>query len=92
MSTKRLEKIYKLKKHPDNPRVIKDVKFNKLVKSIKEFPEMLNDIELKDELYKHICDNIVMEYESANSVVDEDVEFTDNAEIEDAELASVSNE
>ena len=33
-----------------------------------------------------------MEYESANSVVDEDVEFTDNAEIEDAELASVSNE
>ena len=27
-----------------------------------------------------------------NSVVDEDVEFTDNAEIEDAELASVSNE
>ena len=41
MSTKRLEKIYKLKKHPDNPRVIKDVKFNKLVKSIKEFPEML---------------------------------------------------
>jgi len=41
MSTKRLEKIYKLKKHPDNPRVIKDVKFSKLVKSIKEFPEML---------------------------------------------------
>ena len=41
MSTKRLEKIYKLKKHPDNPRVIKDVKYSKLVKSIKEFPEML---------------------------------------------------
>ncbi len=38
---KRLEKIYKLKKHPDNPRVIKDVKFKKLVKSIQEFPEML---------------------------------------------------
>ena len=41
MSTKRLEKIYKLKKHPDNPRVIKDVKFKMLVNSIKEFPEML---------------------------------------------------
>ena len=33
-----------------------------------------------------------MEYESANSVVDEDVEFTDNAEIEETELASVTNE
>ena len=41
MSTRRLEKIYKIRKHPDNPRVIKDVKFKKLVKSIKEFPEML---------------------------------------------------
>ena len=41
MNTKRQEKIYKLKKHPDNPRVIKDVKYSKLVKSIKEFPEML---------------------------------------------------
>ncbi len=41
MSTKRLEKIYKLRKHPDNPRVIKDVKYHLLVKSIKEFPEML---------------------------------------------------
>jgi hypothetical protein len=33
-----------------------------------------------------------MEYQSANSVIDEDVEFTDNAEIADAELASVTNE
>ena len=41
MNTRRQEKIYKLKKHPDNPRVIKDVKYSKLVKSIKEFPEML---------------------------------------------------
>jgi len=41
MNTRRKEKIYKLKKHPDNPRVIKDVKYSKLVKSIKEFPEML---------------------------------------------------
>ena len=53
---------------------------------------MLKDEDLKKELYKHICDNIVMEYESANSVIDEDVEFTDNAEIEETELASVSNE
>ena len=41
MNTRREEKIYKLKKHPDNPRVIKDVKYHLLVKSIKEFPEML---------------------------------------------------
>ena len=38
---KRLEKIYKLRKHPENPRVIKDVKFQLLVDSIKNFPEML---------------------------------------------------
>lgn len=30
-----------IKTNPKNPRVIKDDKFNKLVKSIKEFPEML---------------------------------------------------
>lgn len=41
MQDKRLEKIYKLKKHPNNPRVIKDAKFEKLVQSIKSFPEML---------------------------------------------------
>ncbi len=35
------EKIYKIKLHPDNPRLIKDDKFKKLVQSIKEFPEML---------------------------------------------------
>lgn len=33
--------IEKIKPNPQNPRVIKDDKFNKLVKSIKEFPEML---------------------------------------------------
>tara|TARA_R110002072_G_scaffold201_4_gene1406 strand:+ start:11700 stop:12845 length:1146 start_codon:yes stop_codon:yes gene_type:complete len=38
---KRQEKIYKLRKHPENPRVIKDVKFKLLVDSIKDFPEML---------------------------------------------------
>ena len=34
-------KLYKIKSNPNNPRLIKDDKFNKLVKSIKEFPEML---------------------------------------------------
>tara|TARA_B100001093_G_scaffold502624_1_gene555879 strand:+ start:1916 stop:2335 length:420 start_codon:yes stop_codon:yes gene_type:complete len=39
--SKRLEKIYKLRKHPDNPRVIKDAKFFSLRNSIEQFPEML---------------------------------------------------
>lgn len=34
--------IGKIKPNPDNPRLIKDDKFKKLVKSIKEFPEMLH--------------------------------------------------
>jgi len=34
-------KISKIKSNPNNPRLIKDYKFRKLVKSIKEFPEML---------------------------------------------------
>lgn len=34
-------KINKLKPNQDNPRIIKDDKFKKLVRSIKEFPEML---------------------------------------------------
>jgi site-specific DNA-methyltransferase (adenine-specific) len=33
--------IGKIKKNPDNPRLIKDVKFKKLVQSIKDFPAML---------------------------------------------------
>lgn len=33
--------ISKIKNNPNNPRVIKDDKFAKLVKSIKEFPKML---------------------------------------------------
>jgi len=33
--------ISKIKPNPENPRVIKDDKFDKLVKSIKEFPQML---------------------------------------------------
>jgi hypothetical protein len=34
-------KISEVKLNPNNPRLIKDEKFRKLVKSIKEFPEML---------------------------------------------------
>lgn len=34
-------KIDKVKNNPNNPRIIKDYKFDKLVKSISEFPEML---------------------------------------------------
>jgi hypothetical protein len=36
-----LIKINKVIQNPDNPRIIKDYKFKKLVNSIKEFPEML---------------------------------------------------
>lgn len=35
-------KVSKLKSNPNNPRVIKDDKFLKLVKSIEEFPDMLD--------------------------------------------------
>ncbi len=58
----------------------------------KDFPELLEDGELKEELYQKICDKVVMEYSSANSVLDEDVEFTDNDEIAEQELASVKDE
>ena len=34
-------KLYKIKGNPNNPRIIKNDKFRKLVKSIQEFPEML---------------------------------------------------
>ena len=34
-------KISKVKRNPNNPRIIKNDKFKKLVKSIQEFPEML---------------------------------------------------
>jgi len=32
--------IKKIKPNPDNPRIIKDDKFKKLVQSLKDFPEM----------------------------------------------------
>ena len=34
-------KVADVKANPNNPRVIKDDKFKKLVKSIQDFPEML---------------------------------------------------
>jgi ParB-like chromosome segregation protein Spo0J len=34
-------KISEIKPNPNNPRIIKDDKFKKLVESIKSFPEML---------------------------------------------------
>lgn len=41
MNTQKV-KISEVKANPNNPRLIKDDKFKKLVKSIQEFPEMLN--------------------------------------------------
>lgn len=38
----KLVKIINVKANPRNPRIIKDEKFKKLVKSIQEFPDMLN--------------------------------------------------
>jgi hypothetical protein len=38
---KQIVKIIKVKGNPNNPRIIKNDKFKKLVKSIQEFPEML---------------------------------------------------
>ncbi len=38
---KKQVKINDIKNNPNNPRIIKDNKFKKLVKSIKDFPEML---------------------------------------------------
>jgi ParB-like chromosome segregation protein Spo0J len=41
MNTQKV-KISEVKSNPNNPRLIKDDKFKKLVKSIQEFPEMLS--------------------------------------------------
>jgi ParB-like chromosome segregation protein Spo0J len=41
MQSKKI-KISEIKLNPNNPRLIKDDKFKKLVQSIKDFPEMLN--------------------------------------------------
>jgi ParB-like chromosome segregation protein Spo0J len=38
---KQLIKISQVKSNPNNPRLIKNDKFKKLVKSVQEFPEML---------------------------------------------------
>jgi len=37
----KIVQISQIKKNPDNPRIIKDDKFKKLVESVKSFPEML---------------------------------------------------
>lgn len=39
-------KVSEIKNNPNNPRLIKDAKFKKLVASIKEFPEMLDAREI----------------------------------------------
>lgn len=46
-------KISTVKPHPDNPRVIKDEQFKKLVQSIKDFPQMLHirPIVVNDEMF-----------------------------------------
>lgn len=38
----KLTKLSEIKANPNNPRILKDDKFAKLVKSIKEFPQMLS--------------------------------------------------
>ena len=38
----KIVKVSEVKPNPKNPRIIKDEKFKKLVKSIQEFPDMLN--------------------------------------------------
>lgn len=53
----KLVKISEVKPNPKNPRVIKDGKFQKLVKSIQEFPDMLNKrplIVFTDVDYKYV--------------------------------------
>ena len=42
METIKVVKITEIKSNPNNPRIIKDDKFKKLVESIKSFPEMAN--------------------------------------------------
>lgn len=46
MAIKTTLKISQIKNNPNNPRLIKDDKFKKLVASIKEFPEMLDAREI----------------------------------------------
>ena len=42
MSMNKTVKISEIKVNPNNPRLIKDEKFKKLVQSVKDFPQMLN--------------------------------------------------
>lgn len=41
IDTQHTMKLSKIKPNPDNPRVLRDDKFRKLVKSLKEFPQMM---------------------------------------------------
>jgi len=41
VSKTNLMKLSNIKANPNNPRIIKDDKFKKLVKSLTEFPEMM---------------------------------------------------
>ena len=45
IKTTRLE-LSKLKPNPNNPRIIKDENFKKLVKSLQDFPEMIEAREI----------------------------------------------
>jgi hypothetical protein len=38
----KIVKISEIKRNPDNPRIVKDEKFKKLVQSLKDFPEMMS--------------------------------------------------
>ena len=51
------EKVKNLKLNPANPRTIKDDKFHKLVKSVKDFPQML---ELRPENITWVDDSMVL--------------------------------
>lgn len=51
--------IASVKLNPNNPRIIKDDKFKKLVQSVKDFPEMLNIRPIVVNLDPKYCDVIV---------------------------------
>jgi hypothetical protein len=53
-------KLSKIKLNPNNPRIIKDDKFKKLVKSIKDFPEMMGKRPM-------VCVTDAVQYENGRS-------------------------
>ena len=58
-------KISQLKSNPNNPRLIKDDKFKKLVTSLREFPEMME--KLQSEGYR--CE-VCRSFDEFRNVVD----------------------